>query len=174
MQRILTLDPGVTTGYIISVIDGSHIYLVPGQKRWNELDLHNFLAGWNVDHIICEDFEFRQRSKDNLELFSRNLIGIVNLHVQLRGSLAKSYSNVNVPRLFIQKPATGEGGHFKGDRALKERNIWKPGEDYHHSMSALRHFMYWLHYGYGYQYISDALLLTYTYDTEDSIRRYFT
>lgn len=174
---ILTLDPGITTGYVLSVIDGTHVHYLPGQEIWNELGLYNFLSDWSVDYIICEDFEYREYRRKNsanvgVELFSRNLIGVVNLYVQT-SEVHHEVWGLKIPRLFMQKPSTGVGGHFKDSDRLKELGLWIPGKTYHHSMSAMRHFMMWLHYGYGFQYIEGGLVLTYTRNDEDSFKRYF-
>src|SRR4051812_23019077 len=113
---IVSLDPGVTTGHVTALLSDTEVTLTPGQDKFKEFDLYLWLKRVNPKIIICEDFEYRSRARDDLELFSRNLIGVVNLYVQEQHAV-RYVENCD---LFMQKPSTGEGAYFKGARALSE------------------------------------------------------
>lgn len=146
MQTIVSIDPGVTTGFVVAELTDTTVSLRPVQHKFIEIDLYNYLSHLNPDIIICESFEYRSRHKDDVELFSRNLIGVVNLYTQQQERVKC------LPLLYMQKPSTGEGGYFAGQRALSELGIYLPEKKYHHAMSAMRHLMYWLNFGAGFQY----------------------
>lgn len=144
MQTYLALDPGITTGYAIAVHDDNTLYLASAQAILTHTELYKLLLYVFADHVVCEDFEFRQGARDNLELFSVQLIGVVNLWMQ--GEM--------IGKLYMQKAAEGKG--YYSDEALKKLEIYKRGVP--HGMDALRHFMHWFTFKAGFQFNNNPVL----------------
>ena len=132
--RAIALDPGITTG-IVTLYNFDR--LTVNQEKLSVNDLYHYLEFHRPNQIICEDFEYRSWEK-SVELFSVQLIGVVNLYVQQNPSV----------ELVIQNAATGKG-HYK-DQTIKDLNLWVPGKP--HGMDALRHMLQWLTFGSGYQF----------------------
>ena len=110
-----------------------------GQNEWNHLELYNWLNFQKPDHIICESFEFRMR-QTGLELFSRELIGVVNLYFQ---------QYTDVADLFMQSPSEALGGYFNNEK-LKHDNVYEKGKP--HANDAMRHLLHWYCFKQGYQF----------------------
>jgi len=142
--KIAALDPGVTTGYAEGLInEEGHMYVVCGQSRWSHLELWGWLEDHQPDVIITERFEYRNRARSGLELFSRELIGVANLYTQMV---------MPPPHELVMQPAgtvVGKTSYFNNDR-LKKEGLYKPARD--HAMDALRHLLYWFEFGSGFQY----------------------
>lgn len=136
---IIALDPGVTTGYATGKIEEGQMKVVTGQERWVHSELWGFLEDSQPDVIISEMFEFRNKARTGLELFSRELIGVVHLYCQL-------YMENTEP--YMQMPSV-IGGFFTDDR-LKKDNIFKEGRP--HANDAARHLLHWFQFGAGFQY----------------------
>ncbi len=49
-------------------------------------------------------------------------------------------------------PAQGEGGHFRGTKALMREGVYVGGINYHHAMEAMRGFMQWFTYLGGFKF----------------------
>ena len=141
-MKAIALDPGVTTGYAVGVIDEGKMLVVTGQERWNHLGLYAFLEDNVPDVIVCERFEFRKKSREGLELFSRELIGVANLYAQLFMAPPHTLKMQNAMK---DSPST-----YFNDNRLREDHIYKPGKD--HSNDAARHLLYWFQFGSGFQY----------------------
>ena len=71
---VVSLDPGITSGYTRSELKGNTLEFIAAQAKWQEDDLWTFLHEVHPGLIIYERFEFRQRARAGVELFSRNLI----------------------------------------------------------------------------------------------------
>jgi hypothetical protein len=141
--RILALDPGITTGYVTaSVPEMQPILLICGEDKMTHRELWLLLENVSPDIIVCESFEYRSRARDNVELFSREMIGVVNLYDQ---------SNRGV-KLVMQSAAKGKS-YFGDDKKLKELGVYKVGKP--HGRDAMRHFLQWLMFGQGFQYYAD-------------------
>jgi len=141
-MRVIALDPGVTTGYAIGVIDGGHMYVVTGEERWNHLAFWVFLHENDPDVVISERFEFRNKARKGLELFSRELIGVANLYVQI------GYSKPH--ELVLQNPLKDNESTFFNDDRLKKDKIHKAGKG--HANDAARHLLTWYQFRSGFQY----------------------
>lgn len=149
MLKVHAFDPGVTTGYASGVIEDGKLGVVSGQAKWNELQLYIQLKMSNPDIIVFERFEYRSQKAynvDNAELFSRNLIGVMNLFAQERegqGNPLEGY--------YAQMPASaiGKGGYWT-DAKLKEAHVYKVGNV--HANDAMRHLLQWWQFGAGFKY----------------------
>jgi hypothetical protein len=138
----LTLDPGKTTGYCISALDEDVAYVAYDQAEWNVSDLDTMLYTLWPQHIICESFEFRNRARAGLDLTPVRLIGIVELFAE------KDKEREN--RVKFQTAAQGKG--YFTDSKIKSLGLYKPG--FQHGRDALRHFLHWLHFGPGFQFLA--------------------
>jgi hypothetical protein len=139
LNKVLALDPGVTTGYATGIIRDGFMTVTSDQEVWNHLDLHIFLNGFQPDHIVCERFDFRQKV-DKLELFSRELIGIVQLYVRMHEAENK---------LYMQSPGEVLRGYFSNAR-LKEDAVYNRGKP--HANDAMRHLLHWYQFKQGYRF----------------------
>lgn len=144
--KVHAFDPGITTGYATGIIEKGEMGVVSGQMRWKEFELYAELKQSDPDIIIYERFDYRNnRHKyraDNVELFPRNLIGIIEMYKGERQS-------VNAPvTVYAQTPAQGKG-HFN-DTLLKKHNVYKVANP--HANDAMRHLLTWWLFGAGYQY----------------------
>lgn len=135
--KAVALDPGVTTGFATGLIDDGEMLVVTGQARLDHLTFWLQLSKSNPEVLISERFEFRQKARKGLELYSRELIGITNLFCQM-------YER----KLCMQQP--GDAMHKFPDTQLKKDGIYKPANV--HANDAARHLLWWFQHGSGYQY----------------------
>lgn len=143
--KVLSLDPGETTGYALAVVDASKLFLAYDQARFMHADFWEFLkrtVRYGSIHTVCEDFEFRRgKQKDGLNLYPVELIGIVRLWC----------SNEQWYPLWMQKAAQGKS--YYDDNKLKGMHVYQKGLD--HGRDAARHFLHWFNFGAGYQFNED-------------------
>ena len=148
-MKIVALDPGITTGYAVGIIDTSGdrpMGVVSGQAKWNEMGLYNELNKSKPDRIIYETFEYRaaslygkKREHFKVELFPRNLIGVINLYYQERD---------HEVILYTQSPSAGKA--YWSDQLLKKEKVYKVGNP--HANDAMRHLLQWYMFGPGFQF----------------------
>lgn len=142
---IIALDPGITTGYVIARIDDSNkLYVSCGEAVLNHRQFWDLLLDVKPTHIICESFEYRSRARDNLELYSREIIGITKLYTSFDGT-----------KLHMQTAAQGKG--FFTDDQLRRMGLYEKGKK--HGRDALRHFLHWFTFQAGYQYNTQQKIL---------------
>lgn len=150
MERIIALDPGGTTGWAMwtkmyNYVPGSGQYLGEDDKfSWGQLGPHEhheelfaLLEHMHVQEytIVCESFEFRQyRQRENINLMSREYIGVVKLFRQQRSEIA-SFS----PVVF---QTAGQAKGFVSDEKLKAIDLYPSGQK--HARDALRHLIYYM------------------------------
>lgn len=151
MFKAVTLDPGGTTGYCYSVLeDPNTVYLAYGEKRLTLRNVWDGLLTLSPDHLICEDFEYRNRARAGLDLTPVKIIGVVELWAA--PSQIAFGGQTRSEDVYFQKASQGKG-HFTDDK-LKELGIYKKGTN--HGRDACRHFMHWLQFGPGFKYIQDT------------------
>lgn len=137
---VIALDPGITTGYSIGQIDENGLMrVVTGENRWSHLELWNLFEEYEPDVIICETFEYRNRSRKGLELYSRELIGVCNLYAQMKQC-----------HIRMQNPLKDNESTFFNDARLQKDNIYKKGCG--HANDAARHLLTWFVFREGFQY----------------------
>ena len=137
---LMAFDPGGTTGVAILNLTGLvsgiptpvFAHLGPHTHR---LELWDMMNKYKPTHVIYESFEFRNKARDNLELISRDYIGIIGL-----------WSDLNPTRLYKQSASQAKG-FIKdiGPNAnvpLKRLGWYMPGKK--HAMDAVRHMVYFL------------------------------
>jgi hypothetical protein len=134
---VLSVDPGITTGYCLATVDRTTIDLWPHQEKYDVAPFYSQLDKHGPDHIILEDFEYRKSQRDGLILFSVQLIGVTRLWGKWK----------TVP-VTMQSAAKGKG--FYSNDQLKLVGAYKRGIP--HAMDATRHLMHWLTFGAGFQY----------------------
>jgi hypothetical protein len=139
-MKVISLDPGVTTGYAIGLIEDGKMEVLGGQERWNHVGLYRFLKDNSPQVVISERFEFRKKAREGLELYSRELIGVTNLYAQIF---------MEPPHELVMQMPSVIGGFFS-DAQLKKDGLWKEGRG--HNMDALRHLLHWFTFASGFQY----------------------
>lgn len=143
MLKAIAFDPGITTGWAIGEInetDGEMLVSMD-QEKFSVSDVFSRLEELEPDFIIYERFDFRNKARSGLELFSRELIGVFELYVQ-RNSRCSIYK---------QSPGSVINGYFDR-RKLVEAGVWTPGAEYIHSNEACMHLLYWYTFGAGFKY----------------------
>lgn len=138
-MHIIAFDPGGTTG--VAVLDTTDLEAGPNVfhigPREHHLELWEVLTEFNklTPYVVYETFEFRNRTRDNLELISREYIGVIKL-----------WSNLYASRLYGQSASQGKGfipdTGPQANNALKKLGWYEPGKK--HGMDALRHLVYFL------------------------------
>lgn len=142
-MRIMSIDPGVTSGMCYAKIDqaitDSVLEFYPFEAIDDVEEMWDRIEAFKPRYIVCEDFEFRAGTRrTGLVLFSVQLIGIVNLYC-----LKAQQSAV-----FLQKASTGKS--YYTDATLKKNGFYRKGAP--HGMDATRHLLHWFTFGAGYQY----------------------
>lgn len=141
-MRVIALDPGGTTGYAIAVLDDPRSFgFCYAQKKFDEAGLSRLITQIHPHHIVCEDFEYRNKARAGLDLTPVKLIGVVNYLCQIMRY-----------ELTMQKAAVGKG-HFTDDR-LKQLQVYQKGVP--HGRDACRHLLHWLTFGKGHQYVMEV------------------
>lgn len=141
MLKAIAFDPGVTTGFAIGEIDESigEMLVSTEQEKFSVSDVFSRLEEYVPNFIIYERFDFRNRARTGLELFSRELIGVFELYAQ---------RNVDT-QIFKQSPGNVINGYFDR-RKLVEAGLWIPGKI--HANEACMHLLYFFTFGAGYKY----------------------
>lgn len=123
MVKVLSADPGMTTGTLI-VEDGGYAF-------W-QIDCREIANYWQFlhdvapDYILYEDFKHRPGLM-NAELYSMQVIGVIRLYAELK----------SVPIIFTCLPT--EAKAFWTDEKITKIGLWKPGKK--HAMDALRVYL---------------------------------
>lgn len=132
---IIGLDPGGTTGWAsLDTNSGewTHSQLGPHEHH---LELEKCLESVlprKMHALVCESFEYRRDQRDNVQLVSREYIGVVKLFAQKYGT----------PVVF---QTASQGKAFWKDEKLKLCNLHVPGNP--HANDATRHVLaYMLRY----------------------------
>lgn len=136
-MRVMALDPGVTTGYAEGHIEDGLMTVVSGQSKASHLELFGSIGMMKPDIIVCESFEFRRAVRDNVVLFSVELIGVIRLYAATANC-----------ELQFQTAAQGKG--YFSDNKLKAARLYRVAKP--HANDAIRHLLHWYQFGAGYKY----------------------
>lgn len=150
--KVVSLDPGITTGYSVGLIENGSMGVISGQTKWDELGLYDELTRSKPDVVIYETFEYRnnpRQHKDRIELFSRNLIGIIHLYVQQR------HANMTITDCLMYAQTPFQGKSYYSDVHLKRDRLHKPLKG-GHANDAVRHLLQWYTFGPGFKYNTDG------------------
>lgn len=137
MIRALALDPGITSGFSIGIVLPECFFVTCDEGTLSGLQLYSKITRLRPDITICESFEYRNRARDNLVLFSRELIGVV-----------KMTAEQGITYLTLQTAAEGKG-HFTDDTLRKMRLYDK---SHKHGRDALRHLLHWWQFKGGFKF----------------------
>jgi len=146
---IIALDPGGTTGWAtfnadyVEGPDGAELYnaewrcgQLDGGKHHKELAILLEMNHTQHYQIVCESFEYRNRSRPGLELVSKEYIGVAELVAQDR----------KLPPVVYQTAAQGKVRNkttaFVKPTNLKRLGLWIPGND--HAMDGYGHLLYYI------------------------------
>ncbi|HVI80647.1 MAG TPA: hypothetical protein VM715_21360 [Candidatus Acidoferrum sp.] len=150
--RVIALDPGGITGWAtytaerIEDTEGKAEYYdeewYQGQLEGDDHHerLYRLLELSRVEdyRIVCESFEFRnmdRRHRDNINLMSREYIGVAKLYHQTE-NVSLFMQGAGLAKGFI--PDTGS----QANKKLRDAGLWKSG--WPHAMDATRHLLYYL------------------------------
>lgn len=143
MLKVISIDPGETTGWAEGKIEDGYMQVRAGQEVLGHLELYDWLTQRYMDVIVCESFDFRKRAQ-GVNMYPRELIGVINLFVQMQQTQFYEHK----VKLYMQKPA--EGKSYFTDAKLKEANLYHIGQE--HARDATRHILQWYEFGAGYKY----------------------
>lgn len=145
---ILALDPGGTTGWARMQANALLIPAFSEKTEFYDVEWTRGQLGPHPHHtelmtllelshteeyrIVCESFEYRNRSRPGLVLDSVEYIGVTKLFVADRKS-------EHIP-LAMQTAAMGKG--FVKDENIKKLGLWFPSQK--HAMDATRHLLYYM------------------------------
>jgi hypothetical protein len=128
--RIMTLDPGVTTGWAVypdETQPNSSYPIKLGQHTGALLDLEMLLDRYQPDVVIFESFKYQRR--DKVVLYPREVIGVIKLWCERRGIQPIEQTPSQAKNLWT-------------DDKIKKLGLWMPS--FKHAMDALRHLLYYL------------------------------
>lgn len=144
-MKAVAIDPGGTTGYAVGLIEDGRMKVSTGQAVFTHLSLYNQLVLSSPHIIVCESFDFRRRSQLGVNLFPKELIGVVELYAQQRATDNEDHG----VELCYQKPGNVLG-QFYTDDVLKKDRLYKTGRP--HANDACRHLLHWFTFGSGFKY----------------------
>jgi hypothetical protein len=137
MNILLSLDPGVTTGYCLARMNIDTCELAYNEAKLSPADLLVMLQDLEPAVIVYEDFQYRNRQRAGLRLDSVELIGIVKAY----GTLA--------PSCFIRKQQPAEGKAHYNDEMLRKLGLYQRGTV--HGRDACRHLLHYMAFGPGWK-----------------------
>lgn len=139
--RIISIDPGRTTGYTYCILntDSKVLAYYPFQAIDDVDDLWARLEAFKPDHIVMENFEFRQKARAGLDMFPVQLIGIARFYELHKGTTV---------RLYLQSAFEGKG--YYTDTILKRKALYVKAIP--HGMDASRHLLHWIMFKAGGQF----------------------
>lgn len=146
-SKVLAIDPGETTGYVIANVEDKKTFQILEQgekihfdksrdKEPRLLELYNWLKEVDPDILIIENFKLYAHK-------ASAQIGSEFIPVQLI-AIAKFWAEKNKKPYHLQMASQAKG--FVNDEKLKFKNLYYKG--YKHSRDAMRHLIYFLQFGY--------------------------
>lgn len=148
MKRIVALDPGGSTGWAMWQDKTMPLGFGPDNKFIcgqfgpddHHEELYAFLESMQTQDfkIVCESFEFRQHDnfRDNVNLMSREYIGVAKLFAKQRMSFPVVFQTAGAAKGFI--PDKAKHG-LEANAKLKVMELYVPGKK--HAMDAMRHLV---------------------------------
>ena len=129
-MKIVTLDPGGTTGYCSVTVSSERLEHVKSgqiQGRNHHDELFRFLTKEQPALIISESFEYRNRSRAGLVLVSKEYIGVTKLYTAQK-------------EIYYHEQSPSQAKGFVTDAVIKNLGWWKTSNP--HAMDAVRHMIY--------------------------------
>jgi hypothetical protein len=136
--KVLTIDPGITTGFALARIEAETVDVGIFQDKLDHAPFYDLIARIAPQAIVYERFDYRNRQRAGLELYSRELIGVISLYAQW-------YEAQLFPQ---QSSVVSDSGPWSNAR-LQAQGYYVRGMP--HGLDALRHFLQWFTYGWGYK-----------------------
>lgn len=137
-RRVIAIDPGVTTGFANGLLLATGMMEVSSfQERFGVKDLFDYLTTAKPHYVVYERFDYRNRARDKLVLYSRNLIGVIDLYCEQQAIPTYRYMPVTVMAYFT-------------DKELRANQVYKVNSP--HCNDAMRHLLHWYTFGFGYQF----------------------
>lgn len=148
--RVVSLDPGGTTGYAIYDAEFPVASLTKREPIEDRLtvghlgpedhheELYDLLELQHIRdfYLVTESFEFRQgNQRNNINLMSKEYIGVAKLFAQQRGLIGSK-------RVRYYEQTAGLAKPFVTDEKLRIMNWWTPGMK--HANDAARHLVFFL------------------------------
>jgi hypothetical protein len=145
VRRILSLDPGVTTGYAAAYYSTDRLSIGVDEHVWTPRGLYDWLKVYLRESnapttIIYEGFEYRNKPRTGLNLTPVELIGVI-----------KIFKERHEPIVDFVMQSAASGKAFFSDDKLKVMGAYKPGKK--HGRDATRHLLQWANFGAGAQWI---------------------
>jgi hypothetical protein len=161
VYRILALDPGGTTGWATYTAErlwtgdpeeeGSLEYYnekftcgqIGPEEHHAALYRHIGTQQTSEFVLITESFEFRnmdKRHRDNINLMSREYIGVAKLFAQLR-MLGKEDQQFWLQTAGVAKQFIPDSGP-QASKKIRDAGLWYPNQ--RHAMDAMRHLLWYL------------------------------
>lgn len=141
-MNCLALDPGKRTGWCYGVLDQTRNVLVlePNEDELSLSAVYEKLSKFiecGGEHIIYEDFQYRNFSRAGLDLTPVKVQGVIELFREWHEPFIS---------FTCQSPATGKA--FYSDDRLKSLGVyWGHGKG--HARDATRHLLQWAGFGAG-------------------------
>jgi hypothetical protein len=135
-MRYVAIDPGGTTGVACFDQETSEreglLQIWVGQMGpyQHHRELYDLLTAHEPHIVICEGFEYRNRSRPGLELVSREYIGVAKLYTDLHRDVSYVEQTASMALSFVK------------DANLKKADLWAKGMQ--HGRDATRHLLYYL------------------------------
>jgi hypothetical protein len=145
--RIISLDPGTTTGVVkyVRADDKENYYPEQIGPEEHHKRLYDMLVEFRPAHVVYEQFEFRPNPGRKLVVLdSREYIGIIKL-----------YSQTELRSVTIKSQTASQAKAFWTDDKIKTLALWTPGKK--HAMDAMRHILYYQTFTLGWKELLDPL-----------------
>ena len=141
MNILLSLDPGITTGYCLARMNDSTCEIAYNEAQLQPADLLVMLQDIEPKIVVYEDFQYRNRARDKLVLFSVQLIGVIEAYKAL------------TPDCHVKKQTPAQGkGHYNDD-TLRRLGLYQRGTV--HGRDAARHLLHFATFGAGWMLFPD-------------------
>jgi len=154
-MRILSLDPGHTTGYSVwdfpddilgkrqlKYTEDISVYLLDAGTFPYHYDVARLTHEWSIERVVFEEFRLyghKAATQVGSDLATVQVIGILKYICKIRG--IKWFKNMAVN---AKKAVT--------DDTLKRHNVWEykiPASVIRHARDSMRHAIYYLNFGVG-------------------------
>ena len=147
MDILLALDPGQTTGYCLGRMVANNgdrtCEIAYNEAPLQPADLLLMLQDIEPRVVIYEDFQYRNRARDKLVLFSVQLIGVIEAY------------RVLAPDCTVKKQTPAQGKAYYNDAALQRQELYQKGTV--HGRDAARHLLHYMTFGAGWQLFNGGL-----------------
>jgi len=146
MHTIFSIDPGVTTGVCLGLLEDRDLKLKLSEMTMTPREMYDWLEDImglveppHQVHIVYEDFNYRNVARAGLDLTPVKLIGVIEV-----------FRERHEPIVTFTKQTAATGKAYFTDDKLKRLGIYVKGKK--HGRDAMRHLLQWYTFGPGSQY----------------------